>query len=77
MLVNILKKYFDWGARKEYATILSIIVAILIPIFGFPFVMNQAQIKEIGHGKINGLMLFAIFVGMLYVLAGILLFYML
>ena len=44
------RKIIGWGAYKKYPLILSFIIAIFIPFFGFFFVNNQVDLREIeGH----------------------------
>ena len=71
------EKLDNWGKKKEYPTIVSILVAMFLPIIGCFFVKNQADYKEFKKGKVSGLMQFSIFISILWVIAAIVLFYLL
>lgn len=59
-------KFGNWGAKKEYPTILSFIIAIILPIIGLIFVENQAKYKEIKYGKNNGLTILSLTISLLW-----------
>lgn len=49
-----------WGTKKEYPSIISILIAILLPIIGFIFVGNQMKFKKDLDGKVHGLFLVSV-----------------
>ena len=61
-----LARFGKWGAKKEYPSILSLLIAIVLPLIGFVFVENQAKYKEIKNGKNNGLTITALTISSLW-----------
>lgn len=66
---QLIDKLDGWGSKKEYPTIVSILVAIFIPFFGAFFVPNQKKYKELKNGKTTGLMAMALVISTLWVIA--------
>ena len=62
-------KLDGWGAKKEYPTIVSVLVALFIPFFGTWFVLNQKEFKKIKNGKATGLMAVALVISALWAIA--------
>ena len=69
---QLVDKLDGWGAKKEYPSIVSVLVALFIPFFGLFFVSNQKEFKELKNGKATGLMAIALVISALWVLAIIL-----
>lgn len=68
-------KVSNWGKRREYPAILSVIISILLPLIGIVFVFNQAKLKEFIYGKNNGLVLLSIVISLFWWgIAGILIY---
>ena len=66
---QLIDKLDGWGSKREYPTIVSILVAIFIPFFGAFFVSNQKEFKELKNGKATGLMGMALTISALWVIA--------
>lgn len=66
---QLIDKLDGWGSKREYPTIVSILVAIFIPFFGAFFVSNQKKFKELKNGKATGLMGMALVISTLWVIA--------
>ena len=69
---QVLDKLDGWGSRKEYPSIVSVLVALFIPFFGLFFVQNQNEFKELKNGKATGLMAVAYVISAFWVFAIIL-----
>ena len=63
---KLLNKYWSWGSKKEYNSIVSILVAIIFPIIGLAFVNNQASFKLDYNHKAHGLFLIALLISVLW-----------
>lgn len=59
-------KVNNWGSKKEYPNIVSILVAIFLPLVGLIFVENQAKYKEFKYGKNSLLTIFAITISLVW-----------
>lgn len=59
-------RWSKWGAKKEYPGILSLIVAVVLPLIGLTFVENQAKLKEFKYGKNNGLTILSFTISILW-----------
>jgi len=66
---QLIVKLDGWGARKEYPSIVSVLVALFLPFFGLFFVNNQKEFKELKNGKATGLMGVAFVISAFWVLA--------
>ncbi len=66
---QLIDKLDGWGSKREYPTIVSVLVAIFIPFFGVFFVSNQKEFKELKNGKATGLMGMALTISALWVIA--------
>ena len=66
---QVLDKLDGWGSRKEYPSIVSVLVALFIPFFGLFFVQNQNEFKELKNGKATGLMAVAYVISAFWVFA--------
>lgn len=51
-----------WGATKKYPTILSLIIAIIVPVLGLFFVNNQVGLRKIEGKKPNHILVLAIII---------------
>lgn len=58
-----------WGAKKEYPSIVSVLVSLFIPFFGLYFVYNQSELKGMKNGKKTGLMGVAALISSLWFIA--------
>ena len=56
----------NWGSRKKYPTIVSFIIAIVIPIFGLYFVNNQVELRKIEGKAPNHILVLAAIVVLLW-----------
>ena len=63
---ELLNKYWGWGSKKEYHSIVSILIAIIFPIIGLAFVNNQAHFKLDKNEKAHGLFLIALLISLLW-----------
>ena len=66
---QLIDKLDGWGAKKEYPSIVSILVALFIPFFGLWFVSNQMEFRELKNGKATGLMAVALTISAFWVIA--------
>ena len=66
---QLIDKLDGWSSKREYPTIVSILVAIFIPFFGAFFVLNQKKYKELKNGKTTGLTAIALVISTLWVIA--------
>ncbi len=66
---QLIDKLNGWGAKKEYPSIISVLVALFIPFFGMFFVSNQEKFKKMKNGKATGLMAVAFVFGLIWILA--------
>lgn len=57
------------GAKKEYPSIVSVLIALFVPFFGLWFVSNQKEFKELKDGKATGLMAVALVISAFWVFA--------
>ena len=69
---QLIDRLDGWGSKKEYPSIVSVLVALFIPFFGLFFVSNQKEFKELKNGKATGLMAIALVISALWLLAIIL-----
>ena len=69
---QLIDRLDGWGSKKEYPSIVSVLVAFFIPFFGLFFVSNQKEFKELKNGKATGRMAVALVISALWVLAIIL-----
>ena len=51
------KKITNWGSMKEYPAIVSVLVAIFVPIAGLFFVGNQVEYRKLKYGHSSNLLL--------------------
>lgn len=54
---KIERKIIGWGAKKEYPSIISILVSIFVPIVGLFFVGNQVEYRKLKYGHSSNLLL--------------------
>ena len=66
---QVIDKLDGWGSKKEYPSIVSVLVALFVPFFGVWFVSNQKEFKELKNGKATGLMGLALFISALWAIA--------
>ena len=66
-LIEFENKVDNWGSKKEYPAILSLLVAILLPFLGLIFVSNQSKYKEMKYGKNNGIMIASLIISAIWV----------
>ena len=62
-----------WGTKKEYPTIISLIIAVFIPVVGLIFVGNQLKFKSDEDDKARGLFALALILSLLWCAAVIIL----
>jgi len=62
-----------WGTKKEYHTIISLIIATFIPLVGLIFVGNQLRFKSDENGKAHGIFALALILSLLWLAAVIIL----
>ena len=55
-----------WGSKKEYPTIISLLIGIFIPIIGLIFVGNQIKFKSDENDKVNGLFLISLLISLIW-----------
>ena len=68
---QLIDKLDGWGSRKEYPSIVSVLVSLFIPLVGVYFVYNQQKFKELKNGKATGLMSVAVVISAIWVLAAV------
>ena len=66
---QLIDRLDGWGAKKEYPSIVSVLVSLFVPFFGLWFVSNQKDFKELKNGKATGLMAVALVISALWVFA--------
>lgn len=66
---QLIVKLDGWGSKKEYPSIVSVLVALFIPFFGVFFVSNQKEFKQLKYGKTNSLMTMALIISSLWLIA--------
>ena len=66
---QLIDKLDGWGAKKEYPSIVSILVALFIPFFGLWFVSNQMEFRKLKNGKATGLMAVALTISVFWGIA--------
>ena len=64
--MKLINKLSLWGTKKEYPTIISILIAVFIPVLGLIFVGNQINFKADNDGKAHGLFALALIVSFLW-----------
>jgi len=64
---QLIDRLDGWGSKKEYPSIVSILIALFVPFFGLWFVSNQKEFKELKNGKATGLMAVALVISAFWV----------
>ncbi len=72
MIKSIYSKLILWGSYKEYPSIVSILISILLPVIGLLFVVNQTRFKTDNDGKAHGLFVVSMIISLLWWIALIL-----
>ncbi len=66
---QLIDKLDGWGAKREYPSIVSVLIALFVPFFGVWFVSNQKEFKELKNGKATGLMAVALVISAFWAFA--------